>query len=135
MLDLGEITWDDSTSHWRAGKPLATNAFGDLEVEFRDFAKSGVKDSHYALVERFADDQESIATELERVMPAEAEFELIDQLPGIDELPEIEWSLLPMLHVDLSLNHIKLRASVSWDQEHIWDIVIEGAKIAGVGPM
>ena len=134
MWDPGEITWDESTSHWHAEKPLATTAFGDLGVEFRDFAKVGINGNHFALIQRFADDQTSIANELERVMPAEAEFELIDQFPD-EEPPDFEWSLLPILHVDLSLNQIKLCAEVSWDHEHIWDIVIDGAKIAGVGPM
>lgn len=135
MLDLGDISWDESTLHWRSSKQIATDAFGDLVVEFRDFAQSGVESQHHTTIESFLQNQGQIAAEIKRLMPEEAELELVDQFPNADILPDFNWTLASILQVDIKTRKLKLYADVSWDDEHLWEIEIDGSKIVGIGRM
>ena len=135
MIDLGVIAWDSSTAHWQAAEVLTTNAFGELHVEFRDFARSGVESDHYSAIAEFMQNEHRIAAEIDKVMPEEAEFELADQFTDSGKAPKFTWTLASILKVDVKTCKLALFAEVSWDDEHLWEIEIQGCEIVGVGPM
>ena len=135
MIDLGDISWDSSTSHWQAAEVLPTKAFGDLHVEFKDFARSGVESDHYTAIADFLQNEDRIASQINKVMPEEAEFELLDQVTDSGETPDFTWSLASILKVDVKTGRLALFAEVSWDGEHLWEIEIQDCEIVGVGPM